>query len=125
MKQVLQNMRDGKTVVTEVPIPTPGKGQALVRVAARGRTAADIAAIPVKRPGGIAVQVGDVAQVVDGIVEPRNAAFLDERPALALAGQPALHPGRSAPGERFDPQAVEPAAGIGTFAPQRCASHQP
>ena len=34
MKQVLQNMRDGKTVVTEVPIPTPGKGQALVRVSA-------------------------------------------------------------------------------------------
>jgi DNA-directed RNA polymerase sigma subunit (sigma70/sigma32) len=28
MKQVLQNMRDGKTVVTEVPIPTPPPGQA-------------------------------------------------------------------------------------------------
>ena len=26
----------------------------------------------------------DVAQVVDGIEEPKNAAFLDERPALAL-----------------------------------------
>lgn len=34
MKQVLQNMRDGKTVVTEVPMPTPRKGQALVKVAA-------------------------------------------------------------------------------------------
>jgi len=34
MKQVLQNMRDGKTVVTEVPVPTPHTGQALVKVAA-------------------------------------------------------------------------------------------
>ena len=34
MKQVLQNMRDGKTVVTEVPIPAPRPGQALVKVAA-------------------------------------------------------------------------------------------
>jgi predicted dehydrogenase/threonine dehydrogenase-like Zn-dependent dehydrogenase len=34
MKQVLQNMRDGKTVVTEVPVPTPHTGQALVRIAA-------------------------------------------------------------------------------------------
>lgn len=34
MKQVIQNMRDGKTTVAEVPIPTPQAGQALVRVAA-------------------------------------------------------------------------------------------
>jgi predicted dehydrogenase/threonine dehydrogenase-like Zn-dependent dehydrogenase len=34
MKQVLQNMRDGKTTVTEVPVPTPQTGQALVRVTA-------------------------------------------------------------------------------------------
>lgn len=34
MKQVLQNMRDGKTTITEVPIPTPQAGQALVQVAA-------------------------------------------------------------------------------------------
>jgi len=33
MKQVLQNMRDGKTVVTDIPIPTPLPGQALVQVA--------------------------------------------------------------------------------------------
>ena len=55
-----------------------------MRVAARGRSAADIGEIPVKRPGGMAVYVRDVAQVVDGVEEPRNAAFLDERPALAL-----------------------------------------
>jgi predicted dehydrogenase len=34
MKQVLQNMRDGKTVVNEVPVPTPQTGQALVKVTA-------------------------------------------------------------------------------------------
>lgn len=34
MKQLLQNMRDGKTTVVEVPVPVPHAGQALVRVAA-------------------------------------------------------------------------------------------
>lgn len=34
MKQLLQNMRDGKTMVVEVPVPVPHAGQALVRVAA-------------------------------------------------------------------------------------------
>jgi HAE1 family hydrophobic/amphiphilic exporter-1 len=70
----------------EVPAGTADRGptEALVRVAARGGTAADIAGIPVKRPGGMAVYVSDLAQVVDGIEEPKNAAFLDERPALAL-----------------------------------------
>jgi predicted dehydrogenase len=34
MKQLLQNMRDGKTVVEEVPVPTPRAGTALVRTAA-------------------------------------------------------------------------------------------
>src|SRR5512139_112352 len=61
-----------------------GSTEALVRVAARGRTPEDIGKIPVKRPGGMPVYVSDLAQVIDGIEEPRNAAFLDERPALAL-----------------------------------------
>ncbi len=34
MKQLLQNLRDGKTTIEEVPTPTPRAGQALVRVAA-------------------------------------------------------------------------------------------
>jgi predicted dehydrogenase/threonine dehydrogenase-like Zn-dependent dehydrogenase len=34
MKQVLQNMRTGKITVTEVPVPVPNGGQALVKVAA-------------------------------------------------------------------------------------------
>lgn len=33
MKQLLQNLRDGKTVVEEVPIPTPRQGMALVKTA--------------------------------------------------------------------------------------------
>ena len=32
----------------------------------------------------MAVYVRDVAQVIDGVEEPKNAAYLDERPALAL-----------------------------------------
>ncbi len=70
----------------DVPAGTADRGatEALVRVAARGRTAEDIATIPIKRPGGAAVLVRDVAQVVDGVEQPKNVAFLDERPALAL-----------------------------------------
>jgi predicted dehydrogenase/threonine dehydrogenase-like Zn-dependent dehydrogenase len=34
MKQLLQNMKNGKTTIVEVPVPTPGAGQALVKVAA-------------------------------------------------------------------------------------------
>ena len=34
MKQLLQNMRDGKAVVAEVPCPSPRRGAALVRTAA-------------------------------------------------------------------------------------------
>jgi predicted dehydrogenase/threonine dehydrogenase-like Zn-dependent dehydrogenase len=34
MKQLLQNMKTGRTTVEEIPVPTPRSGQALVRVAA-------------------------------------------------------------------------------------------
>ena len=34
MKQLLQNMRDGKAVVEEVPLPSPRAGMALVKTAA-------------------------------------------------------------------------------------------
>ena len=34
MKQLLQNMRDGKTQVVEVPVPQARRGTALVQVAA-------------------------------------------------------------------------------------------
>jgi hydrophobic/amphiphilic exporter-1 (mainly G- bacteria), HAE1 family len=61
-----------------------GATEALVRVDNRGRSAADIAGIPVKRAGGTTIYVRDVASVIDGVKEPRNLALLDERPALAL-----------------------------------------
>ncbi|MEW6093561.1 MAG: bi-domain-containing oxidoreductase, partial [Chloroflexota bacterium] len=34
MKQLLQNMKSGKTTIEDVPVPTPQRGQALVKVAA-------------------------------------------------------------------------------------------
>jgi predicted dehydrogenase len=34
MKQLLQNMKTGKTTIEEIPVPTPRAGQALVKVAA-------------------------------------------------------------------------------------------
>jgi len=34
MKQLLQNLRDGKTIVKEVPVPSPRPGMALVKVSA-------------------------------------------------------------------------------------------
>ena len=34
MKQLLQNVKNGKSVVEDVPVPTPREGQALVRVGA-------------------------------------------------------------------------------------------
>ena len=61
-----------------------GATEALVRVAARGRSAADIARIPVKRADTTTIFVGDLAQVVDGVEQPKNLALLDTTPALAL-----------------------------------------
>jgi HAE1 family hydrophobic/amphiphilic exporter-1 len=61
-----------------------GATEALVRVAARGKSAGDIARIPVKRSGTMTVFVADVAQVIDGVEQPKNLAMFDTKPALAL-----------------------------------------
>jgi HAE1 family hydrophobic/amphiphilic exporter-1 len=70
----------------DAPAGTADRGatEALVRVAARGRSADDIAAIPVKHTKGSTLFVRDLAQVVDGVEQPKNLALLDETPALAL-----------------------------------------
>jgi HAE1 family hydrophobic/amphiphilic exporter-1 len=61
-----------------------GSTEALVRVSARGRSASDIARIPVKRADATTIFVGDLAQVVDGVEQAKNLALLDTAPALAL-----------------------------------------
>jgi HAE1 family hydrophobic/amphiphilic exporter-1 len=61
-----------------------GSTEALVRLFARGRGAVDVAGLPVKRANNTTVFVRDVAEVVDGVEEPRNLGLLDERPTLAL-----------------------------------------
>jgi HAE1 family hydrophobic/amphiphilic exporter-1 len=61
-----------------------GSTEALVRVAARGRGAAEIARIPVKQAGSTTIFVSDLAQVMDGVEQPKNLAMLDEAPALTL-----------------------------------------
>ncbi|HYH00600.1 MAG TPA: efflux RND transporter permease subunit [Terriglobales bacterium] len=58
--------------------------EALVRVGARGKTAAQVADIPVKQLGQATIYVRDVAQVVDGAEEAKNLAYFDDRPALAV-----------------------------------------
>jgi HAE1 family hydrophobic/amphiphilic exporter-1 len=61
-----------------------GATEAMVRVAARGRGAAEIARIPIKRAGDTTIFVSDLAQVVDGVEQLETLALLDEAPALAL-----------------------------------------
>ena len=70
----------------DAPAGTADRGstEAMVRVTAQGRSAADIAAIPVKRVDERTVFVRDVAQVVDSVEEARSLAFVNDRPAIAL-----------------------------------------
>ncbi len=60
------------------------KTEALVRVGARGKTAEQIGAIPVKQLGAATIYVRDVAQVIDGAKEAKNLAFYNNRAALAV-----------------------------------------
>src|SRR6185436_4394585 len=51
-----------------------GATETMVRLAARGHSAADIAAIPVKTRGRSVLRVSDVAEVQDTVEERRNLA---------------------------------------------------
>jgi hydrophobic/amphiphilic exporter-1 (mainly G- bacteria), HAE1 family len=75
-----------RTQNVDAPVGTADRGatEAMVRVAARGRSASEIADIPVKQLGNRTVLVRDVAQVIDGVEEPTSVAFVNERPAIAL-----------------------------------------
>jgi HAE1 family hydrophobic/amphiphilic exporter-1 len=83
LAQVVDALR---TQNIDAPAGTADRGatEAMVRVAAQGRSAAEIGAIPVKHVGDRTLVVRDVAQVIDGVEEARSLAFVNERPAIAL-----------------------------------------
>ncbi|MCM3879001.1 MAG: efflux RND transporter permease subunit [Vicinamibacterales bacterium] len=83
LAQVVDALR---TQNVDAPVGTADRGatEAMVRVAARGTSAAQIAEIPLKRVGERTLLVRDVAQVIDGIEEPRSLAYVDSKPAIAL-----------------------------------------
>ena len=83
LSQIVDALR---TQNVDAPVGTADRGttEAMVRVTARGTTAAQIGDIPVKHVGNRTLLVRDVAQVVDGVEEPRSLAFVDDRPAIAL-----------------------------------------
>lgn len=96
MKQLLQNMRDGKTVVEEVPMPTPRAGMALVKTEASlvsAGTERMVVEFAEKSLVGKARSRPDlVRQVVDkmqreGVVPTVQAAFnrLDQPMALGYS----------------------------------------
>src|SRR5580765_941171 len=75
-----------RTQNVDAPVGTADRGttEAMVRVSARGTSAAQIADIPVKRVGERTLLVRDVAQVIDGVEEARSLAYVNDRPAIAL-----------------------------------------
>jgi NADPH:quinone reductase-like Zn-dependent oxidoreductase len=96
MKQLLQNIKDGKSRVEDVPVPTPRKGQALVRVAASlvsAGTERMVVEFAEKSLVGKARSRPDlVRQVIDkarreGLVNTAQAAFnrLDQPMALGYS----------------------------------------
>src|SRR5687768_11429368 len=93
MKQLLQNIKNGKSTIEDVPIPTPQKGQALVKVEASlvsAGTERMVVEFAEKSLVGKALSRPDlVKQVFDkarreGVVSTAQAAFnrLDQPMAL-------------------------------------------
>src|SRR5512141_3040642 len=96
MKQLLQNIKTGKSIVEEVPVPTPRAGQALVRVSASlvsAGTERMVVEFAEKSLVGKARSRPDlVKQVIDkarreGVVNTAQAAFnrLDQPMALGYS----------------------------------------
>ncbi len=83
LSQIVDALR---TQNVDAPVGSADRGatEAMVRVAARGTSAAQIADIPVKRVGERTLLVRDVAQVIDGVEEARSLAFVNDKPAIAL-----------------------------------------
>jgi predicted dehydrogenase/threonine dehydrogenase-like Zn-dependent dehydrogenase len=96
MKQLLQNLKTGKSTVQDVPVPTPGRGQALVKVEASlvsAGTERMVVEFAEKSLVGKARSRPDlVRQVIDkarreGLVSTAQAAFnrLDQPMALGYS----------------------------------------
>src|ERR1043166_10263350 len=96
MKQLLQNVKTGKSIVEDVPVPTPHEGQALVKVEASlvsAGTERMVVEFAEKSLVGKARSRPDlVKQVIDkarreGVVNTAQAAFnrLDQPMALGYS----------------------------------------
>jgi len=83
LAQVVDALR---TQNVDAPVGAADRGatEAMVRVAARGTSAAQIAEIPIKHVEQRTLVVRDVAQVIDGVEEARSLAFVNDKPAIAL-----------------------------------------
>jgi HAE1 family hydrophobic/amphiphilic exporter-1 len=61
-----------------------GPREVALRTLGRIEKPADFAKVIVANQGGVPVRVGDIAEVADGVEEPRSLARLDDRPAVVL-----------------------------------------
>ncbi|AHG87992.1 acriflavin resistance protein [Gemmatirosa kalamazoonensis] len=70
----------------EIPAGRVDRGnvEQLVRITGRITDPKAFAAIPILVRNGVAVTIGDVATVVDGIADKRNASELDGKPAVSV-----------------------------------------
>ncbi|MHB8764894.1 MAG: efflux RND transporter permease subunit [Deferrisomatales bacterium] len=63
---------------------TRGRSEIPLRVAGKPAEPRDFASLAVAERGGRPVPLGEVAEVVDGVEEPRTLAFIDGEPAIGV-----------------------------------------